>query len=277
MSKLNHFKLFIIELFNQVMKNDILSLSNALAYKIVISVFPFLVFLMTILGFLNLDTSELEYQLAQSLPSEVMEIINVFIEEVIDTKNVSLMSTSLFIAIFSAANGLKAILRGINRAYGLKDSRGLIAIWATSIGLVFIFTISVVTTILLIVFGNNIIDFLAIKYELPYKFVASLNVLAYIITSLTLITTTMVVYKFSCCKRISIRSVFPGAFVTVVFWILLSKLFNLYIMNFARYSLVYGSVGGIIIFLFWLNMLLVVLLVGCNINVLIRERSENVF
>lgn len=276
MKNLN-FKQFFISLISQVKNDDVLSIANELTYKILISFFPLLIFLMTILGFLNIDSSSLIYQFSEYFPEQVMDIILVFIDEVIDTKNIKLLSTSLIFAIFSASNGFRAIIRGINRAYSIKDTRNFFHLELISISLVFVFAISVIIAVTLIVFGDIIINFLVNIQYFSNIFVNSLNISTYVVTFVTLICTTMVVYKLSLYEKVPIKNLFPGSIITVIFWILSSKVFNIYITNFSKFSRVYGSIASIIVFLFWLNMIIVVLLLGCEVNALIYKNSKKGF
>ncbi len=264
------FAKFLSSLIHEVQKDEVIAIANELSYKLLMALFPFIIFLLTILGFFNIDETELIDYFYGSVPKEVLDIIGSLIEEVINKKNVGLLSTSLLIAIYSASSGFNSVIRAVNKSYGQRETRSFLRVRLLSFGLVIIFTLSIVTSLVFIVVNANIIDKILVWLGFT-NYHAYIHGFATIIFSLAiLLLNTMVIYKLASCKRISYISVFPGAFCTVVFWALSSKLFTVYITHFANYSKVYGSIGSVVILIFWLNLISVVFLLGSEINALLQ-------
>jgi membrane protein len=263
--------IFCITLVKQCLKHDILIISNELTYKLLISFFPFLIFLMTILGFLQLDASLLLAQAQNTLPEDVVNIILVFTDEVVNTKNTTLLTASLLISIFSASSGFNAIIKGINKSYGTIETRNFFKVRATSILLVFLFAFTIIISIVSIMFGSKIIKFIKGLDYITVSFEVISNVLLVLSTFTILFATVMSIYKVSSCKKIKYRDIIPGAVITVILWIISSKAFSLYINNFAKYSAIYGSIAGIFVLIFWLNLSSVILLLGAEVNALLEE------
>lgn len=254
-------------------KNDLIFLSNELAYKLLLALFPFVIFLMTILGFLNIDGYLLFQNMDQMLPQEILDIFNAFVKEVIETRNVSLLSGSLLVAIYSASSGFNAIIRGINKTYGQTDTRSFLRRRLISLALMLLFTLSIAVMLVMIIFGKHILRMINSFYALTPQADYIFGVAGFFFSMLVLQFAVMITYHVGSCKKSSLIQVFPGAFFTVLFWVLSCKAFNIYINNFSRYSMIYGSIAGVFILILWLSLISALLLLGSQVNALLEMKS----
>ena len=260
---------FMTLLIGGIVRDDLWGLSNALTYKLLLALFPFLIFLMTLLGFLNLGNADTALSLAESFPPQISGIINAFVTEVLIERHLSLLSISLFIAVFSASSGFRAIIKGINKSYETNDTRSPFVIGIIAVGLVFLFAISIIVCLTVLIFGDHLIALANWYYDLPDIAITIYSVSRYFGVMAALLAAVCAIYKFSSCKKISFLSVVPGAIVTVSLWVLASKIFEIYIGNFSRFSVVYGSLGSVFVMMIWLNIISFLLLVGSEINALL--------
>ena len=271
MSKSLSFIKFIRILIKKTLENELMLMSNALTYKLLIAIFPFIIFLMTLLGFSNLNIEQYIIEVSKTLPNPIEDILIVFVQEVIQTPNVSLLSTSFLVTIYSASTGFNSIIQGLNRAYEQEDDRSFIIKRGTSVMLVFIFAILVNCSLLLFIFSDYIKNMI-IKYTklefIPY-FLDSLFL--YIFIAMVLLVMVLVIYKISISKKVVLKSILPGAIITVFSWLILSKGFNIYINNFSRYSKIYGSIGDIFVLVIWINMISLILLLGGQVNAILEK------
>lgn len=273
MDKVLNFIKFIRILIKRTLENELMLMANALTYKLLIAIFPFIIFLMTLVGFFNLNLQEYLLEIGKTLPKPIENILIVFIKEVIQTKSVSLLSTSFLVTIYSASTGFNSIIQGLNRAYEQEDTRNFILKRGTSVMLVFIFAILVNFSLLLFIFSDYIKN-LIIKYTslefIPY-FLDSLFL--YIFIAIILLVMVLVIYKISISKKVTLKSILPGAITTVIAWLVLSKGFNIYINNFSRYSKIYGSIGSIFVLVIWINMISLILLLGGQVNAVLEKTN----
>lgn len=258
-------------LIKKTKQNELMIISNALTYKLLIAIFPFIIFLMTLLGFTNLDIAGYLINVSETLPKPIANLLIVFVKEVVQTKSVSLLSTSFLVSIYSASTGFSSIIQGLNRAYEQEDKRNFLVKKIASVMLVFIFAIIVNISLLIFIFSDYIEEVI-IKYTslefIPY-FLNSLFL--YIFVASILLTVILVIYKISIYKKVTLRSILPGAIFTVAGWLFLSKVFNIYINNFSKYSKIYGSIGGVFVLVIWLNMISLIMLFGGQINAVLEE------
>ena len=264
---------FIKILVKKTLENELMLMSNALTYKLLIAIFPFIIFLMTLLGFSNLNIEQYIIGLSKTLPNPIEDILIVFVKEVIQTPNVSLLSTSFLVTIYSASTGFNSIIQGLKRAYEQDDNRSFIIKRGTSVMLVFIFAILVNCSLLLFIFSdyikNMIIKYTALEF-IPY-FLDSLFL--YVFIAMVLLVMVLVIYKISISKKVTLKSILPGAIITVFSWLILSKGFNIYINNFSRYSKIYGSIGSIFVLVIWINMISLILLLGGQVNAILEKTN----
>lgn len=264
---------FIRILIKKTLENELMLMSNALTYKLLISIFPFIIFLMTLLGFSNLSLEGYIIEASKTLPEPIENILIVFVKEVVHTKSVSLLSTSFLVTIYSASTGFNSIIQGLNRAYGQEDTRNFILKRGTSVMLVFIFAILVNCSLLFFIFSDYI-GKLIIKYT-PLEFIPYFldSIFLYIFIALVLLVMVLVIYKISISRKVTLKSILPGAIISVFSWLILSKGFNIYINNFSKYSKIYGSIGSIFVLVIWLNMISLILLLGGQINAILEKYS----
>ena len=271
MEKFFDFIKFIKILIKKTLENELMLMANALTYKLLIAIFPFIIFLMTLLGFFELNIESYIIDVGKSLPKPINDILITFVKEVVQTKSVSLLSTSFLITIYSASTGFNSIIQGLNRAYEQEDDRNFIIKRGTSVMLVFIFAILVNCSLFLFIFSDYI-EKLIVKYT-PLEFIPYFldSIFLYIILALVLLVMVLVIYKISVAKKVFIKNILPGALITVFLWLILSKGFNIYVNNFSKYSKIYGSIGSIFVLVIWLNIISLVLLLGGQINAILEK------
>ena len=263
---------FIKKLVKGCIINNLFSLANELTYKLTFAFFPFILFLVSLIGFFNLSEQSIVSGLSSALPADIASFVEATVSELTHNPNKGILSLSLIVALFSASSGFNAVIKGINKAYDETEKRNPIYVRALAATLVIIFALSIICSVLVFVFGDSIHETATRRFGLPPGGVLQLvfGLAGYLLVMLFLLFTIIMVYKFGSCKKLTIFEVFPGAAVTLIFWVLSSELFNIYVNNFSRYSTIYGSIGSVIILLLWLNLISIVLLIGVEINALLR-------
>ncbi len=251
---------------DRVLKNDLMTYANSLSFRLVLAIFPLIISVLTLFGFFNLPTDSIINTIVNALPGDVGQMISSFVGEVIGEKRISLFSTSLLVAIYTASTGFYTMLKGICQSYGKSLEGNYIKLRLLSVLLMFIFIVSIVATLYLVIFGDAInhalIDFKIIKH-IPHIFDSVPVNIAYMAVMFVFL---VVLYKSAIGIRTRLRYIFPGICFTLGCWLIVSKLFNIYINNFSRYSVIYGSIGTLFVFALWLYLLSCVILIGSQIN-----------
>lgn len=259
--------IFSINLIQKCRSDEVFERAAGLTYRVLLAFFPFLVFLMALVGFMQLDIDGMMFHMYEVLPADAALVVTGFLEELSVAQSRGLLSTGLFFAVYNTTNGFRAVIRCTNRAYGVDDPRAMWRRVLLSFGLMMLFTFSLLFMAGALVFGADIWALL-----LPDAPAVLFNI-ARIVGSLIILTfTTMMIYKLSCVARLHMRDVLPGAVLTVAGWTVASAVFGFFINNFTQYPAIYGSIAGIFILILWINLICIILLVGNEFNALLHSR-----
>lgn len=257
---------FIVKVNN----DDIFALGAQLAYYLMLSFFPFLLFLLTIVGFSKLNTAEILGGLSTILPISVYGLIETIVVEVIETQNAGLLGASLVLTIWSASSGFRAVIKGLNKAYDMKEKRTFIK--RSIVGIVFTLALVLVImiTLAMLVFGEILGEQLLKIVPFPEVIKSIWNISRYLIVVFMMVLIFASIYRYTPTNKIPWREVYLGAIVSTLGWIIVSLGFSYYINNIANYSRLYGSVGAVFILMTWLYITSIILILGAEINSVFR-------
>lgn len=166
------------------------------------------------------------------------------------------------------------MIKGLNKVYSLEEKRNFIQIRAVSVLLVLIFAFIIAGSLVLFIFGDAIKDFLIDFVDFSDMLNEVFSFTSYIANIAVIFILLIIIHKISICRKLSLKQLMPGTLITVAGWLVMNKIFNLYVNNFAKYSKVYGSIGSIFLLLIWLNIISLLILFGSQFNAILLERSE---
>ncbi|MEY8751997.1 YihY/virulence factor BrkB family protein [Alkalicoccobacillus gibsonii] len=265
---------FSKQLITKLKTDPIPDWSATLAYYFMLSIFPLIIFLLAIIPFFNLDTSVIEGFIGDYLPEEIGSLFSETIIETVNQPSGGLLSFGILATIWSASNGLNALIRAINRSYDIEETRNFVKMRLLSIILTIGMIVTIVITLIMPVFGNVIINFLETYLAMPNQTANLLNLLRYPIGIVFMILLVTLIYWIAPNVRLKVKEVLIGAVVATIGWQLVSFFFSLYITNFANYSATYGSLGGVIILMLWFFITGIMLVLGGQINAVIYQRKR---
>ncbi|MGL5380462.1 YihY/virulence factor BrkB family protein [Clostridium sp.] len=257
---------FIIYFIVKVKNDDIFALGSQLAYYLILSFFPFLIFLMTLIGFSNLNSGEILDGLRTILPMNVFTLIDKTVIEVVDTQNSGLLGASIVLTIWSASSGFRAVTKGLNKAYDIKENRSFIKRVLVAMVFTFALAMTIVLSLALLVFGDLIGKYLV--SVLPFEEVIGWlwNVSRYFLIVFIMVWIFAGIYRYTPAKKIRWREVVPGAIISTLGWIVVSVGFSYYINNIANYSRLYGGLGAVFVLMTWIYITSIILILGAEIN-----------
>lgn len=262
---------FFDKLLYRLSEHEVSAFGASLTYFFVLSIFPFIIAFINVINLSGVFSTEPILNALDFLPTQVEEIVLKFLGEISSTSSGLLLFISIIAGILSASKAINQIIKRINRFYNFKENRNIIVIRL----LAFIFTIAFMLMIILLsitqVFGemlfNGFIDFFNLnKADFAIFWILIKNIIPIIYMLLTFI----ILYKYSPSspqkKLLTFKSILPGSIFSTVMVIVATSGFGYYVSNFGKYSITYGSLGGIIIFLIWLYLMSFIILIGAEIN-----------
>ncbi|NLY42794.1 MAG: YihY/virulence factor BrkB family protein [Clostridiaceae bacterium] len=257
---------YIKSLYIRFYKDDIPALGAQLAYYFLLSFFPFLILLITIISYTPISSEDVLKELAYILPESAFELI----EESVFLGNTKVTGQFLsfgFIAmLWTASNGIGAAVRCLNKAYDVEEKRPFWQIKFMSVFFTIALAIVILLSFVLLIFGQHVGIYLAGRIGIESYFYALWNVIRYISITLIIIMVFAAFYRYVPNRRLCWREVLPGAVFTTISWIIASMGFAFYVNNFGTYSIVYGSLGGAIVLLVWLFLSSMIILMGGELN-----------
>lgn len=248
----------ITDILKKIKENSIFIMSNALAFRIILSFFPFMVFIIASLSFFDIDYEKLIYPIIYLMPQQIQKIIIFFIDKVLNERDYNIISISLFATIFSASSGFVAVIKILNRFYGINETRNFILLRIISVFIMLLILFFSIATGIFFVLWDIFFAFTEIE--------AISYIIKYSVIFILLCIMLSAVYLIAINRKINIVSVLPGVLLTVIIWVGTSVLFEIYLNYFANFSAIYGTIGTIFVFFYWINMLSFVFLVGGGIN-----------
>lgn len=265
---------YIIKMILRYKHHNISALASQMAFDMVFSFFPFLIFLLTIVGYINVNPREVLMLLETMMPLELYNNISTLILQLLQTRNGNLLSFSLIFLLYTASRGFRAIMNGLNEAYEEKETRGFFKIIFISV--VFMIGVGIVVAFLLLflVFGEMISSALITWLGVDGGIFLYIAYLRYPIGFAGMVVVFSALYYFIPCKKLRFREAMPGAVLTSVFWIIFSMLFAYYVNNYGNYSKLYGSIGVIIVLMLWLQITSTTILLGGELNALLAHDRE---
>ena len=265
----------IIHFIVKVKRDDIFALASQLAYYLVLSFFPFLMFLFTLIGFINLDSTTVLEALQTILPITVFELVETIILEIVDSQNTGLLGVSVLLAVWTASSGFRAVIKGVNKAYNLHENRNYIRRAIMSFLSIIALAITILLSLSLLVFGDVISKHLI--SNLPFSEVLNIvwNILRYGVIILILILIFASIYRYTPAEKVKWKYVLPGAVFTTIGWLIISVVFSFYINNYSNYSRFYGSLAAVFILMIWLFLTSIIFMLGVEINAVLEINKVN--
>ncbi|AYA74589.1 ribonuclease [Bacillus sp. Y1] len=265
---------FLTLLTKRVLQDDVFGLAAQLAYFFLLSLFPLLIFLATLISFLPISQPELLGFVEDFAPTETFTLIETNLNDLMEKRNGGLLSFGIIATIWSASNGINAIVRAFNHAYDVKESRSFFVARGMSILLTFAMIFVFIVALLLPVFGKQIGIFLFSAFGLSDEFLSIWNALRWVVSSLILFTVFVGLYWIAPNKKFKCVRAVPGAIFATIGWALVSLAFSYYVSNFGNYSATYGSIGAIIVLMIWFYMSGIIMIIGGEINALYSKMKD---
>ncbi len=262
------------KLWHRIEEDDLPGMSAQLAYYFLFSLFPFLIFLFTLLPYLSISQNYMLSLLNGFAPTEAMDLIKKNVKDIMDYRRGGLLSFGIIGTIWSASNGVNAIVLAFNKAYNVKETRSFIVSRGMAVLLTFGMVFVLIAAVLLPVFGKQIGIFLFSQLGFTKEFLVVWNMLRWVLSALMLFLIFTVLYWIAPNVKLRCRSAFPGAAFSTVGWIVSSLALSYYVGNFAHYSNTYGSIGAIIVLMTWMYITAFIIILGGEINAFYSEKNK---
>ncbi|MBM7572418.1 YhjD/YihY/BrkB family envelope integrity protein [Aquibacillus albus] len=259
-------------LIKRLFDHDVFGLAAQLAYFFLLSLFPFMLFLVTLIGFLPFPEINVVDFLADYAPEQTIRLINENIHQISHDRNGGLLSIGIIGTLWSASNGISAIMRAFNAAYHVEENRPFFVSRFIAIILTIAMLFVIIIAFLLPIFGKEIGIFLFSFVGLSEDFLRIWNTLRWVISSIVFFIVLLALYKLAPNKKVHLKNVTIGALFATVGWQAVSLAFSYYVSALGNFSATYGSLGGVIILMIWFYLSGIIIITGGEINAFLNEK-----
>ena len=261
--------------------DDVLNRAAILSFYFLLALFPLLLFLIALLGSFADSGTELRRNLLTYLraivPVSASDLINTTVDEISQKSSGGKLSFGLLTSLWFASSGMGAIIEGLNVAYDVKETRAWWRRTLLAIVLTIALAVLIVTALALMFYGSRMAEGIANHYGFGAAFTAAWTVLQWLFVLIFVFIAFVLIYFLAPdLHEQQLRWLTPGAAVGVILWLLVSFLFGSYLNFYNTYSVVYGSLGAVIILLLWFYLTGVTILIGGEVNAIIEQAAARV-
>jgi membrane protein len=266
-----------MRVLRQLLAHDALALAGQLAYFSLLFLFPFLIFIVSLVGLVMDDPeSILEAVVASTkgfLPQAAIEMLNIYLDHTLRSTSSFTFLVSCLLTLVMGAASTEAIIRATNRAYGVPETRPFWERWFIDVLLVFGFTL-LVATMAFVVLSPQTEAFLRSVTEIPSVVLRSWGVLSWTVVLFNLTLAFDILYYLAPNAHLPFRWITPGGLMTTILLLISCKIFVFWASNIFRSDQLFGQLGIGIVLLIWLFVIGLVVLVGIEINAQLARMAE---
>lgn len=258
----------LVAAVQRFLANGGLIMSGHLAFVVLLSLFPFLIFLTALAGFFG-QTELGTYFVAfifEQMPEQVSEVLSVPLLEVLQETRGGLMTIGILLAVWTASSGIEAARIALNRAYLSDRRRPLWKSRGESILLVLAVSACILIAMLALILGPVVWAELQAHLGVPDRIRVSWLAARYGVGATLLFLAVATMYYLLPAAKLKLRWVLPGTLLVVVLWLAAATAFSLYVRHFGGYTVTYGSLAGIILTLVFFYVLAAIFVFGAEFN-----------
>lgn len=236
-----------------------------LAYYFLLAVFPMLIFINTVIGMLHLDVMRIAQELEFVVPDQVLAIITDYIEYISRLSPSLLLYAGGVLAVWALSRCFSSLLKALSLAYRTESRPGFLGVFVSAV-MSIVLMVSIIVLVAVLMISQTLFNVIASRLHMPAVLVSLWDLLRITVLPLYAFLVLSCFYHVASRGRYPFSRAFPGALFFCVTWLAMSMGLSYYINNMTRYSLLYGSLGAVMLMLLWLYLTAVMLILGGELN-----------
>lgn len=265
---------YVLRFFFSELSNDRVTMrAAAVSYYFILALFPGIIFFFTLIPYIPIDHFQdiLLANLQQVMPGTAYQMLEGAITDITGVQRVDLLSIGFIMAFLFSTNGVHALAKSFNKSHQLFRKRSFLAQRLTDIKLTAVLFLLLVISVLLIVLGNQLLNFLAeaLSIESYWKFLL-LSVFRWMVIVLVFFFGISFIYYYAPATRKKFRFISVGSMVATILSVGSSLVFSFIVNNYNLYNEIYGSIGALIAIMLWIYLNCLALLIGFELNTSVK-------
>ncbi len=280
---LNRIPLYNLAIFiyDEVKEETLVTRANSMAFSFFLAIFPGLIMLISLLPYFPISMDffgTLQTSIKQIMPGSAGDMIFGTVKDIATIPKEGLLSFGFVLAIWFSSNGMLSMMHGLEKDYPTTfKQRGDFRKRLIAIQLTFLVAFVLVASMVLVILGNTILDFVFHYITVHILTQIAFSALRWLVVLILFYTTFSTIYRFGSSTWRPIPFFNPGAMLATVLSILSSWGFSFYVDNFGSYNKLYGSIGTLIVLMIWIQLNCMILLIGFELNAgiaVLRDRRQ---
>lgn len=240
--------------------------SAALAFYLLFTIFPLLIFISALLGMLQLDVVAVLRTVGEVLPREIVDFLELYLVHVEENSSVNLLLFGLFFSIYFPMRAANTLMRAVRTAYHLGPPKNALIHWLKTLAYTVFLMAGVALSLILLTVSDRMLNYGVERFHLPIWVAEIWAQLRFPIIAAVGYFALFFLYAMAQDQRQPWRNIWPGTLMSLVGWMATSLLYSWYVEHIAHYSVLYGSLGTVIVLMIWLNLTSMVLIMGAEFN-----------
>ncbi len=267
----------IARTYQDLLKNQTFQAAASLSYYSILSVFPALILLSSIVGHIPLPGffDDVLVAIGRVAPPGTMPMINGVLSDILGKNSSAWLSLGTLGTLWIVSSAFEEVIESLDAAYEVLDDRPFWKTRLLALGLAGMSLFFLICTIGVIVVGPKVGGWLAARFSLSSAFVLLWPTIHWTLAIVITMFTVAMIYRLGPNLKQRLITTLPGAIFSVACWIGLSKLLSIYFKYFANYNRTYGALGGLMALMTWLYWVYFILLVGGELNAEIAKERRN--
>ena len=267
----------VIRTIREIDDDNCLGLAAQLAFYFFLSLFPALLFLVALIGYLPVENvlAQLLEALGTIAPSEVLALLRAQLDEVARGSYASVLTLGIVGAIWSSSAAMVAIIDALNHAYDIEERRPWWKRRIVAIVLTVALALFIVTSLVLVLVGPDVASLVAGWVGLGPALSWFWAMARWPLMIVLVVLGVDLVYYFAPNRRGRWVWITPGSLLATALWMASSFAFKFYVTNLANFNATYGAIGGVVVLLLWFYVSGLAILIGAELNGVIEQAVSN--
>lgn len=264
----------MFEIYGQgVFKMQIGRSAASISWSFFLSLFPFILFLLSVLPNLphydKLQFYIFDVLMLNIFPAHIQKDVTGYINTFIVPNMKNISNLTIIFAMIFAVNGTHSLINGFNLNTNLQ--RGVVKEYFVAFGITIAFVVLVIASLFGVYYSEVVLKLFTPEINISWLVRNMTKIIGFISFPVFYLILLALFYWVGCLKITSFKQALPGAVLTTVLFVLLTYIFAIYVRDFASYNVIYGSIGTIILVMVWVNLNIILILLGNELNIAIKK------
>lgn len=264
----------MFEIYGQgVFKMQIGRSAASISWSFFLSLFPFILFLLSFLPYLphydKLQFYIFEILMPNIFPAHIKSDVTGYIQQYILPNMQNISNITIVFAMVFAVNGTHSLINGFNINTNLQ--RGVVKEYLVAFMITIAFILLILASLLGVYYSEVVLKLFTPEINISWFVQNMSKMIGFISFPIFYFILLALFYWVGCLKITTFKQAIPGAILTTILFILLTYFFAIYVRDFARYNVLYGSIGTIILVMVWVNINIILILLGNELNIAIKK------